>query len=124
MVGSPGASEMYDCEFQKNRLIHLHVSQERGTATLLTQYHPDPSRSHREDVREARESEGRLVDPGGFRFTIELFLLNDRLGQRPGEKVVVRVADDGRARLEGQIAAGQVRVIDFGTCMPDRHGHH
>ena len=124
MVKGPEASEMYDCQFQTNKLIHLHVSRQRGTASVISDYQRGRTRSHSNDVREARESEGRLVAPGDMRYAIELFLLNDRFGERAGEKVVVRVAGDGRARFEGRSADGKVRTIDFGTCSTHQGDHH
>ena len=123
-VKSPESSAMYDCQFETNKLIHLHVSQQRGTASVISDYRRGLTDNHADDVREARESEGRLVAPGQSRYAIELFLLNDRLGEQPGEKVILRVAEDGRTRLEGQSAEGRVRTIDFGTCSPLEGEHH
>jgi hypothetical protein len=119
-----GSSAMYDCRFETNELIHLHVSRERGTASVITQYQSGLTESHSGDVRQGRESNGRLVAPGPSRYAVELFLLNDRLGQKPGEKVILRVAADGRALLEGQAVDGQLRRIDFGICSPHKHGRH
>jgi len=117
------SSTMYDCQFEKNRLIHLHVAEQRGTASLISNFRRGLHGNHAQDVRAARESEGRLVAPGGFRHVIELFLLNDRLGERPGESVILRLAADGKVRLEGQRADRSLRLIDEGRCSP-HHGDH
>ena len=124
MVKSTESSAMYDCQFETNKLVHLHISRQRGTASVISDYRRGLTKSHANDVREALESEGRLVAPGESRYAIELFLLNDRLGEQPGEKVILRVAQDGRARLEGHNTGGKVRTIDFGTCSAhEAHDH-
>lgn len=108
---------MYDCRFQNAKLTHLHVSLERGTATLMREGHGAGHGGHAYDLDRGLESEGRLVRPlSGDRYTIELFLSNQHFAQRQDEKVVIRVATDGRARLEAQAPGAKVRTLDFGTC--------
>ena len=107
---------MVDCLFENNRHLHLHVSEPRRSATLVSHYRPGAHASHAEDLRQGRESEGRLREPGASRFLIELFLLNAPLGEKPGEVVVVRVDADGRSRMEARAGDGSRRVIDYGTC--------
>ena len=49
-----------------------------------------------------------------------MFLLNDRLGEHPGETVRIMVAEDGQARIEARAPRGGVRTIDTGVCIvPD-----
>ena len=107
---------MLDCLFETNRHLHLHVAEQRRSATLVSGYQPGSKASHAEDLRQGRESEGRLITPGGSRFRLELFLLNDQFGEKPGEVVLVRVDRDGRSRLEARNQQGQIRLLDFGTC--------
>jgi hypothetical protein len=114
---------MYDCQFEKNQLVHLHIAEQRGTASLISRYQRGRHSTHAQDVRAAKESEGRLVAPGGSRHVIELFLLNDRFGEQPGEQLIVRVAADGQAFLEGRRADRSLRQIDVGRCSPHRDAH-
>ena len=114
---------MYDCQFENVRSTHLHVSMERGTATLISDGHGGGHGSHTYDLGRGLESEGRLVRPSsGDRYAIELFLSNQHFAQRPDEKVVIRVATDGRARIEAQAPGAKLRTLDFGTCsLTQRH---
>ncbi|MCS5698192.1 hypothetical protein NZK32_03945 [Cyanobium sp. FGCU-52] len=114
---------MYDCEFEEAKLIHLHISKQAGSASVLSSYRPGSQPSHSRDVREARESEGRLVAPGNSLYVIELFLLNDRFGEKPEETVILRIARDGRVQLKGRGLDGRHRLIDSGTCS-SHAGHY
>lgn len=128
-VGGGAGSEahrptMVDCQLQKIGLLHLHLWQSRGSASLITEYQPGRHQDHADAIREGRESEGRLVPPGpGMRYAIELFLLNDHFGESAAEKVVIRVAPDGRTRLEAKGPAGPPRLLDVGTCSSTNGGH-
>ena len=115
---------MYDCRFQNNGHLHLHLSLARGSGSVITGYEPGRQADHAADLRAGRESEGRLVQPGpGNRYAVELFLLNDHFGERPGEKVVIRVGEDGRSRVEATGVEVNPRVIDFGTCSSAGYQH-
>lgn len=107
---------MLDCLFETSRHLHLHVAEERNSATLVSRYQPGMRASHAEDLRQGLESEGRLIAPEGGRFRLELFLLNDRFGEKPGEVVMVQVDGDGRSRIEARNPQGRIRLLDFGTC--------
>jgi len=116
--------KMFDCQFQRKGLLHLHLSESRGSASVITAYTPGQHGSHTNDIREGRESEGRLVPPGETsRYAVELFLLNDQFGQAANDQVMIRMAADGRTRIEARPLQGQSRVIDFGTCSshPSEH---
>ena len=111
---------MVDCEFQANNHIHMHLSEERGTAALVSSYTPGEERTHFEDLRNGVESEGRLVRAAANGFDVEIFLLNDHFGENPGDVVRIRVAGDGRSLMEAKGPGGVVRTIDTGTCtLPD-----
>lgn len=111
---------MVDCEFQANKHIHMHLSEERGAATLVSSYAPGKQRSHLEDLRNGIESEGRLIRSAGDGFDVEIFLLNDHFGENPGDVVRIQVDDDGRSQMEAKGPGGVARTIDTGTCtLPD-----
>lgn len=115
---------MFDCAFQNNNHLHLHIAERQGSASLISAYQRGRTDSHADDLREGRESEGRLVPAGpDSRYKVELFLLNDHFGETAGEKVVLRLAADGRARLQAEATGGRSRTIDFGTCTP-MQAHH
>lgn len=108
---------MFDCQFENNRHLHLHISEARGTASVISSYQPGAHANHTSDIRQGRESEAILVPPGpNSQYTLELFLLNDRFGQVATEKVLIHLGLDGRTRMEAQLLEGQTRVLDFGTC--------
>jgi hypothetical protein len=114
---------MYDCQLERNKLVHLHLSEQLGTASLISEYKPGQYGSHSYDVRHGLESEGRLLPArDGERYRIELFLRNDDFGEQSGEKVVIALAPDGRTRVEAQTLSGNIRRLDVGTCsrsIPD-----
>jgi len=116
-TGAAHASTMYDCRFQNSELVHLHISEQSGSVSVISDYKPTTPGSHSDHVRNGRESEGRLVPPrGGDRHTIELFLFNDHFGETAGDKVVIHMAGDGRTRIESHANQDQHRTLDFGTC--------
>ena len=115
--------QMFDCAFQNNGHLHLHLSPSRGSASVISEYKPGRHDDHAADIREGRESEGRLVPPGpNTRYAVELFLLNDHFGESAGEKVVIQLAADGRTRVEAKGLKGTSRLLDFGTCSSARPG--
>lgn len=90
---------MVDCKFQANNHVHLHVQEDAGTVGLISRYSPTEPSAHLEDLRKGIESKGRLIRDDGHRLVVDLYLLNDRLGENPGESV---------------------RTIDTGVCiLPD-----
>lgn len=122
------APAMADCRFQTNGFVHLHIAEEQGTVSLISDYTPGQAPDHALDLREGRESEGRLVRGGDSRQLVEFFLVNDEFGQKPGETVLLRLAADGRSRIEARSPQGRIRTLDFGTCTAaprplDRKGH-
>jgi hypothetical protein len=108
---------MVDCQFQANKHIHKHVDEEVGTVALITRYSPTETSDHSEDLRKGIESKGRLIKAVGYRLVVEMYLLNDRLGESPGEDVRILVADDGRSRIEARAPHGALRTIDTGVCI-------
>lgn len=114
---------MVDCKFQANKHVHMHVAEDPGTVGLITRYSPSEPSAHLEDLRKGIESKGRLISAAGTRLAVEMFLLNDRLGENPGETVRIMVADDGRSWIEARASRGGVRTIDTGVCIfPDGNG--
>ncbi|MFM7674776.1 MAG: hypothetical protein ACKO5F_04145 [Synechococcus sp.] len=108
---------MLDCQLEKIGPLHLHLAESRGSTSVISEYQPGRHQDHADAIREGRESEGRLVPPGpGMRYAIELFLLNDHFGESSAEKLVIRIAPDGRTRLEARGLAASPRVLDVGTC--------
>ncbi len=111
---------MVDCQFQTNNHVHLHVAEGPGTVALITRYAPSDPSSHLEDLRKGVESKGRLIRAAGARLAVEMYLLNDRLGENPGESVRILIGEDGRSRIEARTPRGGVRTIDTGVCiLPD-----
>jgi len=111
---------MVDCKFQANKHVHMHVAEDPGTVGLITRYSPSEPSAHLEDLRKGIESKGRLISADGYRLVVEMFLLNDRLGENPGESVRIWIDDDGRSRIEARAPRGGVRTIDTGVCiLPD-----
>jgi hypothetical protein len=111
---------MVDCKFQANNHVHLHVAEGPGTVALISRYSPSEPSAHFEDLRQGIESKGRLISAAGHRLVVEMYLLNDHLGETPGETVRILVADDGRSRIEARTPGGGVRTIDTGVCiLPD-----
>ena len=111
---------MVDCKFQANKHVHMHVAEDPGTVGLITRYSPSEPSAHLEDLRKGIESKGRLISADGYRLVVGMFLLNDRLGENPGETVRIMVAEDGQSRIEARAPRGGVRTIDTGVCIvPD-----
>jgi hypothetical protein len=108
---------MVDCQFQANKHVHLHVAEDPGTVALITRYVPGAESSHREDLRKGIESKGRLISADGYRLAVDMYLLNDRLGDNPGETVRILVDGVGRSRIEARSPRGGVRTIDTGVCI-------
>jgi hypothetical protein len=115
---------MIDCQYKINGHIHLHVSEERGSATLVSRYIPKSAQTHADDLRQGIESEGRMINPGNNLLKIDIFLLNDQLGETPGETVFISINKNGGSQIEAKaVTSGAVRLIDSGTCMvPKNHG--
>lgn len=111
---------MVDCKFQANKHVHMHVAEDPGTVGLITRYSPSEPSAHLEDLRKGIESKGRLISADGYRLVVDMYLLNDRLGENPGESVRIWIDDDGRSRIEARAPRGGVRTIDTGVCiLPD-----
>jgi hypothetical protein len=108
---------MVDCRFQANSHVHMHVEEDLGTVALITRYAPGDPSSHLETLRKGIESKGRLASADGYRLVMDMYLLNDRLGESPGETVRIWVDDDGRSRIEARSPRGGVRTIDTGVCI-------
>lgn len=114
---------MVDCKFQANKHVHMHVAEEPRTVGLITRYSPSEPSTHLEDLRKGVESKGRLISAAGTRLAVEMFLLNDRLGENPGDTVLILIGEDGRSRIEARSSRGGVRTIDTGVCIvPDAKG--
>jgi hypothetical protein len=111
-----GDLEMVDCRFQNNGHVHIHIARARGQATVVSRYSPGNSKSHSEALRSGLESEGRLLKSGAGEHRIELFLLNDHFGEKPGELLTLHIAADGRSTFRARGAGVSERIIDFGTC--------
>jgi hypothetical protein len=107
---------MVDCQFQAKTHVHMHVYEDRGAVTLITGYTPGKERSHFEDLRTGVQSNGRLISSAGDRLAVEMFLLNENFDAKPGEVVLIRVAQDGQSKVEARAVGGVVRTIDTGTC--------
>lgn len=118
---TPGSRDkallMVDCKFQANNHVHLHVAEDPGTVALITRYSPSEPRAHSDDLRKGIESKGRLISADGYRLAVDMYLLNDRLGENPGDTVRIWVDDDGRSRIEARSPRGGVRTIDTGVCI-------
>ncbi len=112
-----GLLTMIDCQFEMHGPVHLHVSDQRGTASVVSDYQPAASGKHADALRQGRESKGTLAPPGGSRYRIEVFLRNDAFGSRPQEGLTLVLESDGRARFEGQAPGAALRVLDRGTCI-------
>lgn len=111
---------MVDCKFEANNHAHLHVAEGPGTVALISRYSPSEPSAHFEDLRQGIESKGRLIRDDRHRLVVDLYLLNDRLGENPDESVRLWIADDGRSRIEARTPRGGVRTIDTGVCiLPD-----
>lgn len=109
---------MVDCSFAAKGPIHLHLSESRGTASVLTDYQPDHSGSHSAALRDAKESKGRLMLPAGSRHRIDIFLLQADFGIRPEEALRLVIQSDGSSQLEAQAAGVEsTRVVDRGRCV-------
>lgn len=111
-----GDLDMVDCRFQNNGHVHIHIAQARGQATVVSRYNPGAGKSHSEALRSGHESEGRLVRSAAGEHRIELFLLNDHFGEKPGEQLTLHIAADGRSTFRVRAAGVAERIIDFGTC--------
>ena len=108
---------MIDCQFEMHGAVHLHVSEQRGTASVVSDYQPEAGGKHADALRQGRESKGTLSPPGGSRYRIEVFLRNDAFGSRPQEGLSLIIEKDGEARFEGQAPGAALRVLDRGTCI-------
>ena len=108
---------MVDCQFDRAGAVHLHVSEARGTAAVVSDYEPAPGGEHAEALRQGRESKGTLAPAGASRYRIEVFLRNDKFGSRPEESLRLILDRDGQARFEAQAPGGPQRVLDRGTCI-------
>lgn len=107
---------MVDCEFPQAGAVHLHVSEARGTASVVSDYRPGGG-EHAEALREGRESKGTLAAAGASRYRIEVFLRNESFGSRPDEGLRLILERDGQARFEAQAPGQPLRVLDRGTCI-------
>lgn len=110
---------MVDCEFRQAGAVHLHVSEARGTASVVSDYQPGGG-EHADALRHGRESKGTLAPAGGSRYRIEVFLRNDSFGSRPEEGLRLILERDGQARFEAQAPGQPLRVLDRGTCIEAR----
>lgn len=119
--GSGGkALLMVDCKFQANNHIHMHVEEDSGTVGLISQYSPSEPSAHLDDLRKGIESKGRLIRDDGHPLVVDLYLLNDRLGENPGESVRIWIDKNGQSRIEARAPGGSPRTIDTGVCiLPD-----
>lgn len=98
----------------------MHVYEDRDAVTLVSGYIPGQAKTHLDDLRDGVESKGRLISSQKDRLAVEMFLLNGDFGTQPGEVLLIRVAEDGRSRMEARAVGGVVRTIDTGTCTwPD-----
>jgi hypothetical protein len=116
-IADSGLLTMIDCDFEQQGAIHLHVSEQRGTASVVSDYQPAAGGKHADALRQGRESKGTLAPPGGSRFRIEVFLRNDAFGSRPEEGLSLILERDGQARFEGQAPGAALRVLDRGICI-------
>ncbi|MEB3352726.1 MAG: hypothetical protein VKM34_00600 [Cyanobacteriota bacterium] len=116
-IADHGLLTMIDCQFETHGAVHLHVSEQRGTASVVSDYQPAAAGKHADALRQGRESKGTLAPPGGSRYRIEVFLRNDAFGSRPEEVLTLVLESDGRARFEGQAPGAALRVLDRGTCI-------
>ena len=109
--------QMVDCQFRQMGHVHVHVSEQRGLASVLTNYTPntDPGR-HAAALRQATESKGSLIDPGKSRYRIEVYLRNDQFGNLPQEVLRLNLERDGEGRFEAVSPSGPTRTLDVGTC--------
>lgn len=107
---------MIDCDFRLQGAVHLHVSEERGTASVVSDYKPGGG-EHANALREGRESKGTLAPPGASRYRIDVFLRNDPFGSRPNEVLRLILERDGQARFEAQAPGQPVRLLDRGSCI-------
>lgn len=111
---------MVDCQFDRAGAVHLHVSEARGTASVVSDYEPAPGGEHAEALRQGRESKGTLAPAGDSRYRIEVFLRNDKFGSPSEESLRLILDPDGEARFEAQAPSGPLRVLDRGSCL-DAH---
>jgi len=100
----------------------MHVAEEPGAVTLVTNDPPDKESTHFENLRNAIDSKGRLIRDDGHRLVVDIYLRNDRLGENSGECLGIWIDDDGRSRIEARAPLG-VCTIDTGVCiLPDAKG--
>ena len=114
---------MVDCHFRANEHVHMHVYEDRDAVTLVTGYTPGQGKTHFDDLRDGVESKGRLISSAGDRLAVEMFLLNENFGAKPGEVVLIRVAEDGQSKVEARAVGGVVRMIDTGACTMKGSAH-
>lgn len=110
--------QMVDCDFAAKGPIHLHLSESRGTASVLTDYQPAHPGSHKDALRDAKESKGRLLAAAGSRHRVDVFLRQADFGIPSDDSLRMVINQDGSAHLEAQAPGSDaIRVIDTGRCV-------